>query len=336
MSRSDAARGLPNDIVLVLILTVSATVAAVAPVVSDSPLRFVLGLVYILFAPGYVLTAILFPRRSDPVSYENEGLLGPVDRNFTGLERGTLSVGLSIAIVALLGLILDASPFPLALTPLLLVLGGFTVLGAALATRRRLQQPVENRFVLDVRSWWRGVTARSAEIRSDRIINALLLLSVLLASASIAYAATTPREDEEYTRFYLLSESGEDELVADNYTTGTDGAGEVIVGIENHEYERTNYTTVVTLQRLASDDTTATVNSSREILRYGTTLPHGGTERTRVTVPSVDRNGSYRLEFLLYRGEIPEDPTPENAYRHTHLLLNGSRSAGAEGVAADV
>lgn len=326
------ARGLPTDLILVLVLTIAATGAAVTPVVSDSPIRLVLGFVYVFFVPGYVLTAILFPRTSEPVSYETASLLGPIDRDFTGLERGTLSVGLSIAVVTLLALMINASPFPLSLTPLLLALGGATVLGTAVAARRRLRLPDENRFALDVRSRWRGLVASSTEIRSDRIINTLLLLSVLLASASIAYAATTPRENQEYTRFYLLSENGEDRLVADNYTAGTD----VLVGIENHEYERVNYTTVVTLQRLATDDTAATVGPGEDVLRDDTALSHGETEQMRVSIPPADRNGSYRLEFLLYRGEVPEDPTAENAYRHTHLLLNGSRSGESDGVTADV
>jgi uncharacterized membrane protein len=335
MRPSTVVRSLPIDMKIISVFTLLATGAAIAPGVSDSPIRLVLGFVYVFFVPGYVLTAVLFPRTSEPVPDEFESLLGPIDRNFTGLERGCLSVGLSIPIVALLALLISASPFALSLVVLLVALGGFTLLGTAVATRRRLRLPEENRFELDLRSGWREAIAGAAEIRSDRIINVLLLLSVLLASASIAYAATTPRDNQEYTRFYLLSGNGGGELVADNYTAGPNGTGDVVVGIENHEYERVNYSTVVLLRPVTTDGTSTTAEPGREVLRYDTTLSHNETGRTRVDVPPTDRDGDYRLEFLLYRGDVPGDPTAESAYRHTHLLLGASGGEGSEEVTTD-
>jgi uncharacterized membrane protein len=335
MRPSTVVRGLPIDMKVISVFTLLATVVAIAPGISDSPIRLVVGFVYVFFVPGYVLTAVLFPRTSEPVPDEFESLLGPIDRNFTGLERGCLSVGLSIPIVALLALLISASPFALSLTPLLVALGGFTLLGTAVATRRRLRLPEENRFELDLRSGWREAVAGAAEIRSDRIVNVLLLLSVLLASASIAYAATTPRDNQEYTRFYLLSGNGEGGLVADNYTAGPNGTGDVVVGIENHEYERVNYSTVVLLRPVSTDGTSGATEPGREVLRYDTALSHNETGRTRVDIPPTDRDGAYRIEFLLYRGDAPDDPTAESAYRHTHLLLGAGSGDGSEEVTTD-
>lgn len=335
MRPSAVVRSLPIDMKVIAIVTLLATVVAIAPGVSDSPIRLVVGFVYVFFVPGYVLTAVLFPRTSEPVPDEFESLLGPIDRNFTGLERGCLSVGLSIPIVALVALLISASPFALSLVPLLVALGGFTLLGTAVATRRRLRLPEENRFELDLRAGWRNAVAGAAEIRSDRIVNVLLLLSVLLASASIAYAATTPRDNQEYTRFYLLSGNDEDGLVADNYTTGPNGTGDVVVGIENHEYERVNYSTVVILRPVTTDGTSGATEPGREVLRYDTALSHNETGRTQVDIPPTDEDGTYRLEFLLYRGDAPDDPTTESAYRHTHLLLGAGSGDGSEEVTTD-
>lgn len=328
---------LPGDLVLVLIFTFLATGATVFPVINRSPLRFVLGLVYVFFVPGYVLVATLFPRTLKPVSTDYEDFLGPVDRNFTGLERVALSVGLSISVVALLALIIDASPLSLSLTPLLSILGGFTIIGTAIATRRRLRLPPENRFRLNLRSRWQQLSTGAAEIRSDRIINIFLVLSILLASASIAYAATTPRENQTYTEFYLLSENSSGNLVANNYTApdSTDRAREVIVGIKNHEYERVNYSTIIVLQQIKTDNSSDTIISSREVRRYDVTLSQGETERTRVDIPLIDRSGRYRLEFLLYKGGVPERPSPDKAYRYTHLLINETKRDGPEEATAN-
>ena len=69
----------------------------------SSVLRIILGLPFILFLPGYTLTAALFPRRTD---------LGSI-------ERVALSFGLSIAVVPLIGLILNYTPWGIRLPSLL-------------------------------------------------------------------------------------------------------------------------------------------------------------------------------------------------------------------------
>ena len=337
MDIPSSSRELPADLAIVLVLTLLAIGAAMAPVVRSSPIRLVFGFILLFFIPGYVLTAVLFPRSAESVNPGAEGFLGPVDRDFTRLERATLSVGLSIAVVALLALAIDASPFSLSLTPLLLVLGGFTALGTVIAIQRRLQLPPENRFRLDLRSGWQRSRAGLNGIRSDKIVNTFLILSILLASASIAYAATTPRDNEKYTRFSLLSENTEGKLVADNYSNdaGTGGMGEVAVGIENHEHERVNYSVLVILQSIEIRDDSVAVISSRKIARYNIFLSHNGAEQNKVDIPPIGRDEKYRLQFLLYRGGIPDDPSTDNAYRHTHLLINGSGDNSSVGGAAN-
>lgn len=319
-----SGRGLPVDLVLILVLTLLAIGAAVLPAVNRSPLRIVFGFVFVFYIPGYVLTAVLFPRSPVSIDYDAESLFGPVDRNFTGLERTCLSVGLSISVVALLALGIDASPLPLSLGPLLVSVGGFTVVGTLAAAYRRLQLPSEVRFRPQLRSKWRGITARVTDTRSDRIINALLALSILLASMSITYAATTPREDQKYTRFYLLSENDDDELVADNYTDATDGNGteRVVVGVENLEHERVDYSVVVISKPVENSSESDSSIPNREAIRYDVSLSHGEVGREEVELPPVSQGESRRLQFLLYRGEVPAEPNAGNAYRYTHLLVD--------------
>jgi uncharacterized membrane protein len=81
--------------------------------VNASPLlyvRYVLGGVFILFLPGFMLISALYPRS------------GELD----GLERLALSIGLSLAIVPLVGLMLNYTPWGITLTPIMVSLAVFS------------------------------------------------------------------------------------------------------------------------------------------------------------------------------------------------------------------
>jgi uncharacterized membrane protein len=89
-----------------------ATTLLVVFVVYASPwlyVRYVLGGVFILFLPGFMLISALYPRS------------GEMD----GLERLALSIGLSLAIVPLVGLMLNYTPWGITLTPIMVSLAVF-------------------------------------------------------------------------------------------------------------------------------------------------------------------------------------------------------------------
>lgn len=68
----------------------------------DNLLRKALGLAFVLFFPGYVFITALFPEKKE----------------LDNLERLALSLGLSIAIVPLIGLLLNYTPWGIRLIPL--------------------------------------------------------------------------------------------------------------------------------------------------------------------------------------------------------------------------
>jgi uncharacterized membrane protein len=72
----------PNDLALVIFLTLLCIPFVLIPPLNESPVRIILGLPLVLFLPGYSLIAALFIRKDD----------------LDGIERIALSVGLSIAI----------------------------------------------------------------------------------------------------------------------------------------------------------------------------------------------------------------------------------------------
>src|ERR1041385_207741 len=86
-------------------------------------LRIVLGLIYILFIPGYCLTTAAFPRVHE----------------LDHVERIGLSIGLSIASVSVLALVLDRLPWGLSFWSILLGEYGIISLFAAVTIWRRSQ-----------------------------------------------------------------------------------------------------------------------------------------------------------------------------------------------------
>lgn len=73
-------------------------------------LRYFLGTLYVLYLPGYVLVEALYPE----------------ERDLKPLERLALSIGLSLAIVPLIGLILNYTPWGIRLGPVLVSLAIYT------------------------------------------------------------------------------------------------------------------------------------------------------------------------------------------------------------------
>ena len=98
-----------------LTLGVTALALLVVSVTPDifpiNTIRWVLGSVLVLYLPGYGLVKLLF--------YKSEEL--------DGLERFALSVGLSLAVVPLMGLILNFTPWGIRFVPITASLGLFTI-----------------------------------------------------------------------------------------------------------------------------------------------------------------------------------------------------------------
>ncbi|MEM0366280.1 MAG: DUF1616 domain-containing protein, partial [Acidilobaceae archaeon] len=84
-------------------------------------IRYVLGTIYTLFLPGYATIEALYPREED---------LKP-------LEKLALSIGLSLAIVPLLGLILNYTPWGIRLEPVLATLALYITATTIIALYRK-------------------------------------------------------------------------------------------------------------------------------------------------------------------------------------------------------
>ena len=114
----------PGGAWLWTVLGLTAAAAALALYATDPPLlylRYLLGTFYVLFLPGYVLVEALYPRGDE----------------LTPLERLALSIGLSLALVPLVGLLLNYTPLGIRLGPVVASLAALTAALAVYAAYRK-------------------------------------------------------------------------------------------------------------------------------------------------------------------------------------------------------
>jgi uncharacterized membrane protein len=347
---------LPIDIGAVVLLIAATDVAIFVPIVRETPLRIVLGLPFVLFAPGYAFISALFPERgpsvdgASPTNSERGGhsvsglneaeqeaaadaRAGLIERadprregRIDGIERVALSFGLSIAITPLIGLVLNFTPFGTRLVPIVLSIGGLTLLASVVAALRRQNLPVEERFRVPCRVWVEAARAElfAPETRLDAVLSAVVVVSLLLAVSSVGYAVLVPKSGESFSEFYLLTENESGALVATDYPQNfTVGQSQpLVVGIGNHEHEQADYSVVAELQRVSMWGNSTTVRESRELDRFSRTIPASGSTNWTHEVTPTMTGERLRLTYLLYRGSPPGNPTVENAYRETHLWVN--------------
>ncbi len=217
MENSTLAMRFLDDLIAIWLATIALLVAILlAP---NNPARIVLGLPFVLFFPGYVLIAALYPRRSD----------------LDGVERGALSLGLSLAVVPLIGLVLNYTPWGIRLTPILLSLALFIAVCSAAAVRQRMRHSAAERFAGDVRPLLDAL--RSLPWVSLALASAVI--GVLLFAGFRFGVLGGSRVGETFTEFYVLGQGGKAEGYPRRLMVGESSS--VIVGVINHEGHSAHY-----------------------------------------------------------------------------------------------
>ena len=96
--------------------------------------RYILGAIFVLWLPGYTFIRALFPTKSLTKKSEN---------NLDIVERIALSLGMSLALVPIIGLLLNYTPWGIRLTPIVLSLLALTLVFATIALIREHQASVK-------------------------------------------------------------------------------------------------------------------------------------------------------------------------------------------------
>ena len=239
-----------------------------------------------LFLPGYTLIAALFPRKDD----------------LDGIEWIALS--LSIAIVPLLGLALNYTPFGIRLSPILIVLSVFTVSLAIGAYVRRSMVSEGDRFVVDFAAFFKNMkeSFKITDTRIDKILTLILIISLILAVSMVVYVIVTPKQGEKFTEFYVLGPNGKADDYPTNLKVGEEGT--VIIGVVNHEYANTSYLLEVRL-------------NGEVIGEKSIELMHNETWERSFTFRATRAGEDQKLEFLLYKDGIMNE-----VYRTLHLWVD--------------
>ena len=306
---------LPLDMKIVLLWTALCIISLYTPVINQSFVRIILALPLILFIPGYMLIAALFPDSAD----------------IDAIERIVLSIGASIVITPLIGLCLNLTSWGIRLDPIIISLTAVIVVLLVIAGIRRTRISQELRYTIpvpEIRQTVQNEWAMRNGSRRDRILFFASIFAIGLMILSAALAITLPKPGEKFSEFFILGEN----RTADSYphVISTDIPYSMYVGIGNHEFRMINYSVEIYIVTKPVNETVIALSQPATILvkTYSVTLSHN--ETSIIPFDLIAPNTSYnRVDFLLF------DETPPShaitglnrvnaSYRNLHLGFNAT------------
>lgn len=162
-----------------------------------------------------------------------------------------------------------------------------------------------------------------SDLNRDLVLNALVVLGVVTAVGAVGYAVIVPADDDGHSAIYLLTEQ-DGQLVAEGYPSEfvVGESKSVIVGVENSEGERMQYTVVVTLENASSSTVGEQPSGVNTLYQNRLSLDDSERHQEAVEIRPETTGRHQRLAFLLYTGEPPERPAASNAYEEAHLWVN--------------
>jgi uncharacterized membrane protein len=302
-----------NDLKLIVVWLCAAILGVYLPVLNETPLRVLFTLPVLLFIPGYCIILALFPGESD------------IDLT----ERIVLSMCVSIAVVPLVGLGLNFTPWGIRLDPIVIALTVFTMVIVLVAHYQRTLLPVEEQFRMPFKALARMIQKEilpAGPGRLDRILGPVLALAIIIAILTTIFIIAVPREGEQFTEFFILGENRTaanypiDLIAGQNYP--------MYVSIGNHEHRRITYTIETWMMLTEFDNVTNTfqILTMDPLDRLSLTLAPNQTTIIPYNL-SVNKTGYNRVEFLLFNEKIPGFETVNGdrinaSYRNLHLRLD--------------
>ncbi len=291
---------------LVFLNLLAAALAAVIWFVPSSGARAALGLPFVLFTPGYALILALFPRKSA----------------LDAIERVALSIGLSFAVVALLGLALNYTSWGIRLWPSVIASGGFVLVASIVAEFRLRRLSPGERFSLDIDL----AKVDLGDTPLSRALSVVLILAVLGTIGTLVYTVAFPRVGERFTQFYILGKAGQAANYPVNFTlkngavTSVDyggglitytGIGAITVGIVNDEQAATAYT----VQVVIDGTPVAIVVDGQTVDGIGpVTLQNGEKYEQLIGFAPLHTGDSQRVDFVLLVGGSPYFTDPPHIW----------------------
>ncbi len=266
---------IPQNILIILLIIIIVLAPSIV-------VRVILGLPLVLFFPGYSLILALFPKK----------------HQIDSIERVALSFGLSIAVVPLIGLILNYTSLGITLYTTLYSVAGFIFAMSLIAWLRSRRLDNSERFNIEFEI---GRPTRSGN-KWDKALSLVLVVAILAAISVLGYVLATPKVGEKFTEFYILGPEGE---AADYPTTLSVGEQAVVMlGIVNREQGIVDYRVEIVIDGTAFNEIGII------------TLENEGKWEELVTFSANHSGNDQKVEFLLYRDGQSE------VYRSIHLWID--------------
>jgi uncharacterized membrane protein len=256
------------DIILLLFFTALTLLSIFNPIISNSFLKPVLGIIFIAFIPGYVLISFLFPSNGE-ISLS---------------ERLLLSFGSSVAIVGLVGFILNYTSFGIRLEIIVEILTVIVILFSLLTfLRRRYTNDSYNPEFTPTLSGIKRAFVKEKGI--DKALSIILIILVVLAISMTTYAVVKPKQPEKFTEFYVLGSDGKMSNYPTNLTSSENG--NITIVIVNHENVPTSYLLVYNFNGTTVSENNITLQDGQNISVPLTIVP--------------GNSGKKEVELLLYK-----------------------------------
>ena len=290
-------------------------------------LRMVVGLPFLLFIPGYLFLLSVAPNHS-------------AKSEIDAIHKIAISIGLSIALASLDGILLFYTPLGFSLMSIISSLALIVIVCGIVAMYRRRKLQRQNQFVLSL-----NVPTFEPKSKLDKILFFILILAIILTIFTAVFISFLPIKQESFTEFYILGASGKTIHYPKNMTKGQ--SSNVTIGLINQEHKTVDYTIEIWLinQTLSYDNRTKTMNTTYHemwFLDKLTVTLNDFTPGTNIIWQpqwehiynfSVNRTGRYTLMFLLFTSPAPEYTTLLNykdiaateiqsAYESIYIWLN--------------
>ncbi|WP_135823747.1 DUF1616 domain-containing protein [Halorussus ruber] len=273
-----------------------------------------------------------------------------------GIERAALAVLWSLVVVPAVALAVHFSPFPIAARPIQVAVFVTTFVLLVGAVLSRARQSADERYAPGVPSLSNFPGRSSGFGKSSPTLGStatsrswptlLFAVSLLVLASSVGYALVATPTDEAFTELYVQSGDVTDETTSLYPSSLVRGQTQPFeFGVTNREGSSVEYGYVVALQRVDSPtgDTANATNATRganasagtnsstganasaevlaqtEIDRGSFELADGETRNVTARVTPQTTGDDLRVVVLVYRGDVPEDPSLDSAYRALRL-----------------
>ena len=291
-------------------------------------LKIVLGLLFLLFIPGYLLLLVLFPTKK-------------TDKGIDFIERIALSFGISLAIVAITGIAIISTTGKIQLESALLAIFIFEISIGVISIYRWFKTKPYERLVLSI-----DLSLFKSKSKLDKILVSILIILILVTTMVFIFVITTPRSDEKYTVFNILTSDRSITNYPHNISAGE--KTKIIIGITNHEYQTINYTIEVWLinQTITFDESTKeniiSYNDAWFMDKINISLNHNNKNIEKewesqweynYTFNITKKGENLKLAFLLYKTPTDNfdyikdyrdiiEQKINNSYKELHLSIN--------------